>query len=195
MCISQNLRIFIISLIMDQSLLKNGKRIFIYVSLIILISACKFHKDDSLFIPSTLQDSLEVFIAKNKASIINPYDAPTIGIVIIDEIGTDTIVSFMANINLIEDVIIDEVDKPKLEIQGACIQDGMVIVLYGSKQFTNLVNYKILNLQRKSYDYFHSYQGSNNGFEFFPISYRRYRLEEDNKMELQFIRKSRYEID
>lgn len=180
---------------MDQNLLKNGRRIFIYVSLIILISACKFHKDDSLFIPSTLQDSLAVFIAKNKASIINPYDAPTIGIVIIDEIGTDTIVSFMANINLIEDVIIDEVDKPKLEIQGACIQDDMVIVLYGSKKYRNLVNYKILTLQRKSYDYFHSYQGLNNGFEFYPISYRRYRLEEDNKMELQFIMKSRYEID
>ena len=99
----------------------------------------------------------------------------------------------MANIVLIEDVIIDGVDRPLLEIQGACMQDDMIVVLYASQKYRDLINYNCLELNRRDYDYFDSYDGKKSGFELYPFSYRRYRLTKENQLELLYRIRGKYE--
>ena len=181
--------------IMDQSLSRDGKIILLTFFVLFILSSCNRHQDGKLFILDSLQDSLETFIMKNKESIVNPYEAPTVGLVTIDTINKDTIITFMANINLIKFVKLNDTDRPLMELQGACMQDGMIIIIYGSKEYPDIVNYNLLNLDQKDYDYFYSYQGPNKGFELYPISYRRYHLVEGQKLDLQYYTKSRFEIE
>lgn len=175
-----------------QSSLKRCNLVTICLSFILLMSSCN-SVERQLFVHNSLQDSLDLFIHKNKASIENPYGAPTICIVTIEETEKETIVCFMANIVLIEDVIIDGVDRPLLEIQGACMQDDMIVVLYASQKYRDLINYNCLELHRRDYDYFDSYDGKKSGFELYPFSYRRYRLTKENQLELLYRIRGKYE--
>ena len=70
----------------------------------------------------------------------------------------------------------------------------MVVVIYADKRYPELVDYTLLNLERPEYDFFYSQPNTSRVFDFYPISYRSYSLNKNNELNLNFMRKSRYEL-
>lgn len=194
MFIFQYPKIFTTCHTMARNLLRNRLLLFI-AALSPMFFSCTSDTEKCLFIPEALQDSLSMFIKKNSIEIENPFGAPTICNVTIDEYEDEIHISFMAYINLIEEVAIDDNFSDSLiQLQGACRQNGMVVVIYADKRYPELVDYTLLNLERSEYDFFYSQPNTSRVFDFYPISYRSYSLNKNNELNLNFMRKSRYEL-
>ena len=107
MFIFQYPKIFTTCHTMARNLLRNRLLLFI-AALSPMFFSCTSDTEKCLFIPEALQDSLSMFIKKNSIEIENPFGAPTICNVTIDEYEDEIHISFMAYINLIEDVVVEK---------------------------------------------------------------------------------------
>ena len=136
------------------------KNILLLFILMIAFDAAAQNRHKDLFLKPDVQDSLKTFIERNNYALSNPYDAPTIYLVTVEQNApSDTTITFMSSYSLIEEISLDGKTEPSLYIKGGCMQYDKTVVLFYSNITTlpKLVNESLLVLERKDYDITMSY--------------------------------------
>lgn len=136
------------------------KNIFLLFVLMVAFDAAAQNRHQNLFLNPNIQDSLKTFIERNNYTLSNPYNAPTIYLVTVEQnASNDTTITFMSSYSLIEEISLDGNTEPSLYIKGGCIQYGKTVVLFYSNITTlpELVDEELLVLERKDYDITMSY--------------------------------------
>lgn len=131
------------------------KKIFLPFILMIAFNAAAQQRHKDLFMNPDVQDSLKIFIERNNYTLSNPYDAPTIYLVTVEQNApNDTTITFMSSYSLVEEISLDGKTEPSLYIKGGCIQYDKTVVLFYSNITTlpELVDEDLLVLERKDYD-------------------------------------------
>lgn len=135
------------------------KKIFLVLFILAAFDAFGDDRHKDLFCNPIVQDSLKTFIEKNSYPLSNPYGAPTIYLVTVEQLSpNDTTITFMSSYSMIEEVSLDGKTEPSLYIKGGCLQYGKTVVLFYNN-FTSLpefVDESLLVLERKDYDIFMS---------------------------------------
>ena len=152
---------------------------------------------DRIFKSEKLQDTLILFLSSID-SIPNPFGAPTMYMVFFDRIKSDTIVKFTAYPGLIKTINIDtglEWDMKEYIIGGCKIASKAVIVYYnGITDFSNIICKDVLSMKFvEDNDFFRTYEGIDHGWKYSPISERRYKLINNDSLQLLYKQKGLHE--
>lgn len=136
------------------------KKILLLFILMTAFDAAAQERHKDLFLNPDVQDSLKTFIERNTYTLSNPYHAPTIYLVTVEQNApNDTTITFMSSYSLIEEISLDGKTEPSLYLKGGCIQYDKTVVLFYSNITTlpELVEEELLVLERKDYDITMSY--------------------------------------
>lgn len=94
------------------------KKFFLLFILMIAFNAVAQQRHKDLFMNPDVQDSLKIFIERNSYSLSNPYDAPTIYLVTVEQNApNDTTITFMSSYSLVEEISLDGKTEPSLYIR------------------------------------------------------------------------------
>lgn len=186
---------------------------YLIIALLILFAACKSSKNSSntehlpditgltvptrVFVSAELQDTLMSFLVSID-SIPNPYNAPTLYMIICERTHEDTTIMFTAHIGLIELVMLDNSipDSLMFHIKGGCEVDSKIVIVYydGFASLANIIYEEVLSLEFvKDRDFFKTYRGEREALNLSPLSEWKYKLVNNDRLQLLYKQKGRHE--
>ena len=150
---------------------------------------------ERVFKSDKLQDTLISFLSAVD-SIPNPFGAPTMYMVFLDQVKNDTIVEFTACPGLIKTVDTGlEWDMSEYIIGGRKVTYKAVIIYYsGITDFSNIICEDALSMKFvEDNDFFRTYNGIDYEWRYYPVSERRYKLVNNDSLLLLYKQKGLYE--